>query len=846
MRYTCCDERRREAVRATGVTNGIDFLEVLDQEAPSEADRQLLLHLHVINPPTGELAAITPANFRISGGVRVTGIVVTSVGAWNGDVLEVRVNQPGDYATYTLSLVGSGGAPLPGLDPFLAAVDFSFKVECPSELDCQVNCQCQPETEDAPEIDYLARDYASFRRLLLDRLAATVPDWRERNPADLGLALVEVLAYAADHLSYQLDAVGMEATLATARRRASAARHARLVDYRVSHGANARTWAQVRVPAGANGLELPAGTRLLTGVPGIGEIISPGSDEYRRALDAGATVFETMEPALLYAAQNELHFYTWGDRDCCLPAGATRATLRGRREDLQLAVGRVLVFQEQCGPRTGAAADADPGHRHAVRLTAVMSGEDRLGSWFADPLAPLAATPVTEIVWGEEDSLPFPLCVSATSDTGETLEDVSVALGNIVPADHGWTIDDPEPLPPVPEPDERLAVAPPGASCHCQRQPLTPAPPRYRPGLARRDLTMSAATRCVEPAAGPGAYRPGYRRRGAPAAAALFAKRRRERPAICVTEEASDRLWQPRRDLLSSSPFSREFVVESEAGGVARLRFGDDEYGMRPAAGVTLRAVYRVGNGAAGNIGANALSHIVFDTFPVDTVTNPLPARGGADAETIEHVRQIAPSAFRVPQRAVTADDYASVAGRHSQVQQATATERWTGSWHTVFLTIDRRGGRTVDAAFESELRVFLERFRMAGHDLEIDGPRFVPLEIELRVCVLPDYYRSDVKQALLTRFSRGLQPDGQPGFFHPDNLSFGQPVYLSRIVAVAQETPGVRFVEPLVFQRQGDAQSSALATGVLPLGRLEIARLDNDHSFPERGVLRLTMEGGQ
>ena len=50
-----------------------------------------------------------------------------------------------------------------------------------------------------PPIDYLAKDYASFRRLMLDRLALLVPDWRERNPADLGVALVELLAYAGDH-----------------------------------------------------------------------------------------------------------------------------------------------------------------------------------------------------------------------------------------------------------------------------------------------------------------------------------------------------------------------------------------------------------------------------------------------------------------------------------------------------------------------------------------------------------------------------------------------------------------------------------------------------------------------
>ena len=69
----------------------------------------------------------------------------------------------------------------------------------------------------------------------------------------------------------------------------------------------------------------------------------------------------------------------------------------------------------------------------------------------------------------------------------------------------------------------------------------------------------------------------------------------------------------------------------------------------------------------------------VADAAPVTAVTNPMPARGGTDPESIEHVRQIAPSAFRTPRRAVTAADYATVAGRHPEVQQATATERWTG-----------------------------------------------------------------------------------------------------------------------------------------------------------------------
>src|SRR4029077_7562637 len=83
----------------------------------------------------------------------------------------------------------------------------------------------------APEIDYLAKDYASFRQLMLDRISVLSPQWKERNPADIGIALVELLAYAGDYLSYRQDAVATEAYLGTARRRVSVRRHARLVDY---------------------------------------------------------------------------------------------------------------------------------------------------------------------------------------------------------------------------------------------------------------------------------------------------------------------------------------------------------------------------------------------------------------------------------------------------------------------------------------------------------------------------------------------------------------------------------------------------------------------------------------
>ena len=83
-----------------------------------------------------------------------------------------------------------------------------------------------------------------------------LPDWKERNPADLGIALVELLAYVGDYLSYQQDAVATESYIGTARRRASVRRHARLVDYLMHDGSNARAWVRVLAAEGVNGVAL--------------------------------------------------------------------------------------------------------------------------------------------------------------------------------------------------------------------------------------------------------------------------------------------------------------------------------------------------------------------------------------------------------------------------------------------------------------------------------------------------------------------------------------------------------------------------------------------------------------
>jgi hypothetical protein len=828
--YSCENSLRRSLVAQQGILNGIDFIEVMDSDAKAiGSPPQQTLVVHLLLPG----AALSAANFVVTGGVRITTInciwaypapsvpnppatpAERNYFAGLGDaskIFIVRTSAYGDFSTYTLQLVASAqsGAVPTGFDPRLCSVEFSFKVECPSDFDCQTTPVCVPAAKPAPLIDYLAKDYGSFVQLMLDRMAATVPAWQERNAADLGIALVETLAYGADHLSYYQDAVATEAYLGTARRRTSVRRHAVLLDYAMHSGCTARAWVNLQLDPAQTKLLVPGpaaqgdgapGTRLLTQT-----IFNSGSittDEMNQAILQGAIVFETMADLIAYSAHNEILFYTWSDEQCCLPAGATAVTLRNDGvQPLQLAVGDALLFEEVISPVTGQAADADPSHRCVVRLTSVASNQD-----------PFNGMPLLEIQWASGDALSFPLCISSAIDSGggsTVVPNLSVARGNMVMADCGVTIG-----------GEAL------------NPPLVPATGLYQPQLQNTNVTFSTP----------------YNDATARQAAVAGLTTQDPRAALPeITLQSSAGQWTPALNLLESSAFDRDFVVEIEDDLTATLRFGDGELGALPFSGMV--ATYRVGNGSSGNVGAESITNIPAGGFI--GVRNPIPAGGGIDPETSDQVRAYAPQAFRVQERAVTQSDYAAIAERNAAVRSAQATRRWTGSWFTMFVSVDPQAGQTVDSTLETTLVDFLTPYRLAGYDLEVEPPVMVPLQIAFTVCVAPGYLRVSVQRALYQAFSNGILPNGQLGFFNPNNFNFGQTLYLSQVVAAAMSVPGVQWVNTndvaprqTLFQRWGRAAAGELAAGEIDFSALEIAQLANDPNRPESGIIEFYMEGG-
>jgi predicted phage baseplate assembly protein len=1023
-------ERARDA--GSNEPNGIDYVEV------DEAQR--VITVYFLNKAPRDIRA---RDVRIEGGARVRGIRVEEITLCevedpdSDDCMKVEVDKPGDFSTYTLKLVGEDGGPLGGFDPRYAQVDFSFKANCPSEMDCAPASDCYKEPAAEPDVDYLAKDYASFRQLIFDRLSLVMPGWQERHVPDIGVALVELFAYVGDYLSYYQDAVATEAYLDTARLRVSVRRHALLVDYPMHEGCNSRTWVAVRV-SGDVTVGQPGGFYFIT---------DPGrslpterpltGDDLTNLVPSSYEVFEPVpatpnrKPDHFYEAHNEIKFYTWRDTECCLPRGATSATLldgwrardpeempqqqtpaqnavvkapggeraqldlgalpreyqqkqpvrepkppqheRGPAERrLRLKVGDVLILEEVRGPKTASEADADKSHRHAVRLTSVEQAFD-----------PLDGQPVVNVEWDDADALPFPLCITSVGEPPccELVEDVSVARGNVVLADYGRTVG-PEDLPVVPyspgpravcegpfEPSEVIRTA--GRFRPVLRQgPVTHGAPfpsardatraqeHFFGGLVRKVLkrvkrlqqqTEEGRTLTREELAELSAIfgrralaRAGFtmtsaredrrQQQGAEEQAAALARlvarfddhmakksRRveglRERalggyamagdereeiaemfgpvvaaeelelldaralgPAsgairqdvraalanvnVCHVPSDDDELrkhlgdgracWGPRRSLLESGPRERHFVAEMDDEGRAHLRFGDGENGRSPEPGEHMRATYRVGNGPSGNVGADSVRYVVFrNRFEGVEMTarNPLPARGGTAPESVVDVKALAPGAVRKDlQRAVIAQDYATLAerGRPDKVQRAAANLNWAGSWYEMRTHVDPRGTEELAPALLSEIEGSLHRYRRIGHDLATAGARYVPLDVSLQVCVLPHHLRAHVRAALAEVFSTRSLAGGRRGLFHPDNLTFGGSVFLSRLVAAAQGVEGVESVRVTRMQRLFEEPKGELESGVLVIGPLEVARLDNDPDYPEHGQLVLDLRGGR
>ncbi len=891
---TCSIDLRREKIRETEGVNGLDFLLVSAAESANEAEKCTVkvyfvkevpknwetVQFEIIpieKPLEGERASIKVPS---AGGERPIRLVTPEMadGDPEWDYSPGQYDEIDSYLAFDLSqsdtqgqtsfmlrvsqidrpILQEGNSDKGGNEPFEPIVFDPLFDELPlstvlkavgiSDLDCADTDADDCSAEHAsghglvPEINYLARDYAGFRKLILDRLSLTIPDWQERHVPDIGITLVEIMAYVGDHLSYFQDAVATEAYLDTARQRISIRRHARLVDYHMHEGCSARAWlhletsqdfvlpsAEIAFVTGADLLPSPL-DKLHTWDSLAG--ISPDRYEVFNPLGTAETI-------KLVEFQNRIQLYTWGSEDCCLPKGSISATLvdafepelnpttdeNGQRPRwLKLQVGDVIIFEEIVGPNSGLAADADISHRHAVRILAIKPDIDALYQ-----------QPILKISWDIEDALPFDLCISAIGPAPycERITDVSVARGNVILVDHGHRIDC-ENLGDVPIEESTL-------TCVAEGRPseITTTSGRFSPILSNSNLTYSQPI--PEPKDG---KLPSARKmleqdvRKAIPAVELFSK-------IGLTCDDVERngkdisRWYPVCDLLDSDYDDKHFMVEVDNDGTPHLRFGDGQIGQQPLAGETFVTKYRVGKGEIGNIGAEAIRHLILEPGQtvdgvVITARNLLAASGGVDPEPTADVKLFAPHAFRRRiERAIIEEDYNEIVVRDFantvQAAHTNISPIKDSKQANVTIVIDPLGQIEMPAGLPAEIEKHLEQYRRIGHVVQVQSAEYVGLSLTFRVHIRPNFIAGHVKAALLDELSNRRLNHGRLGFFHPDRSSFGDGIALSKLVAAIQQTEGVVHIEVTSFEKKGTGSTDAnLKSGLLPLEPMEIVSFEN------------------
>ena len=266
---------------------------------------------------------------------------------------------------------------------------------------------------------------------------------------------------------------------------------------------------------------------------------------------------------------------------------------------------------------------------------------------------------------------------------------------------------------------------------------------------------------------------------------------------VYVTENGIEERWTLVPSLLDSKPSEKHCEIEIDENDIVTVNFGDNQNGKIPAPGSNnVRAVYRAGGGAHGNIGANKINRMVSNISDVSSVTNPVQAIGGVDRETVESIKRMAPRMLRTLWRAVTAEDYKTLAEVLPGVAKATvlcAPPGQTAYWGQINLYIAPEGGGLPTVELKKMVEEYFADREMLNATTVVFDPAYVPVDISLEVAVKENYMRLDIES---------LVRDVVQTFFSFPNVDFGQCVFMSDLVSAVDAIEGVRYVNLTVLSR--------------------------------------------
>ena len=262
--------------------------------------------------------------------------------------------------------------------------------------------------------------------------------------------------------------------------------------------------------------------------------------------------------------------------------------------------------------------------------------------------------------------------------------------------------------------------------------------------------------------------------------------------------------WKRVDSFFASSPRSRHYTLDYVTGSIT---FGDGRRGMVPpeAKNSIVATSYRIGGGALGNVNAGTLTSLGRALAYIEGVTNPLPAQGGANRETIEEAKNRAPYTIKSRDRAVTSEDYEMLALRASTtLARARCVPDRTNRGHVTLAMVpkgDLRGQELTRRLVPSnEVLRFVKRYlddrKLVGTVLNVIKPRYKDLSLRVvlirRTVGTSDRLRKDI-EAKLRRYLHSLV-GGRDG----KGWEFGRPVLKAELVHLAEEVPGVEGVDSL------------------------------------------------